>query len=130
MDSLTNDEKNLDGNVSDSGATCQVLITNKTNVIRHRHSNIECSQKDQPIPACLEGAEVEKNELGLLGISNFIFRKSWWITKNILEREHNSSEVTGSVLTLFLYLSLSLVFEWSHLVKFDFTLFLTVMQVS
>ncbi len=50
--------------------------------------------------------------------------------KNILEREHKSSKVTGSVLTLFLYLSLSLVFEWSHLVKFDFTLFLTVMQVS
>lgn len=47
--------------------------------------------------------------------------------------ENNYGRETGSVLSfvfVFLYFSISSIFEWSHLVKFDFTLFLTVVQVS
>lgn len=63
------------------------MIAYKTNIVGHGHSHIKGSQKDQPIPACFEGAEVEKNELGFLGISDFIFRQSGWIPKHVLERE-------------------------------------------
>lgn len=69
----TNDEQNLYTDVADSRAAGHVVIvSDETHVVRHRHSYVERSEQNQPVPACFERTVVKQDEFGLLGICHFV----------------------------------------------------------
>ena len=91
----TDDEQYLHGDVSDGGAPGLVHIADETHVVGHRHGHVEGGQQDQPIPARLEGAEVQEDEFGFLGIGDLVLGQRRGVPEHVLvggEKDINNSK--------------------------------------
>lgn len=81
---LTYYEEYLHSDVADSGAACQVIVPDEAHIVWDSDSHVKGGEQDQPVPACLEGAVVEQDELGFLSVGYLIFRKRWRVPEHVL----------------------------------------------
>lgn len=51
-----------------------LVMTDKTDIIRHRDRNVESRQQDQPVPQGLGDAVVQQDETGLLHSGHLVLR--------------------------------------------------------
>ena len=93
----TDDEQYLHGDVSDGGAPGLVHVADKTHVVGHRHGHVEGGQQDQPVPARLEGAEVQEDEFGFLGVGDLVLGQRRGVPEHVLVGGRRTSTTARAV---------------------------------
>lgn len=86
---LTQNKKHFHCDVANYGApacSLQIAVRSETHIVRHGHSNIECSQQNHPIPQCLGHTVMQQDESRLLDCCHFVLRQGRFF-KYILRRE-------------------------------------------
>lgn len=99
---LTQNKKHFHCDVANYGApacSLQIAVRCETHIVRHGHSNIECSQQNHPIPQCLGHTVMQQDESRLLDCCHFVLRQGRFF-KYVLRWERRpqmSSHISTSV---------------------------------
>lgn len=90
LSKLTQNKKHFHCDVAYYGApacSLQITVRCETHIVRHGHSNIECSQQNHPIPQCLGHTVMQQDESRLLDCCHFVLGQGRFFKYFLRERK-------------------------------------------